>query len=489
MLDCPPGGSILIDDIVNEINNKLDLSGGDLSGSIVFANTFGVNSYDTSNLSRNLLRIDMSNTVILNDSQLDLFAKGSWDFHKNPKFADEPLDNNHLSNKLYVDNQISGHVHVEADITDLDKYTQAEVDSKLAGKSDTGHTHVEADITDLDKFSTNEFIDISGGVGDAGKPVILNTQGQIDPSMLDVSTFYYVGPHDPSAGVEYPDTTGETHGAFWVVQGLLADYTFSSGDLQGMTVKNGDFMVWAVGGWSIMVGEMNPLLYYKLDGTQSITADFRAGGYNLINLNDVQDFESQPDDYASTIGQLKRLNADDVGAAWENHGHLIGEVEGLWDQLNSKANLNYVDAQNAAQDTIIAGKQNDLGLGSSGQLLATNTAADGTEWIDIPVTSSIVVDHFTGDGTQDTFPTSETFDSANIMVFINGVALVSGTDFDASSGTQIVFVEVPENGDEIIAYMNSGGSVPYVEGLQRKIDYLENKVNDLINILENNGVL
>ncbi len=68
-----------------------------------------------------------------------------------------------------------GHNHVESDITDLDKYTQAEVDaslatkadqattysktevdSGLATKSDLGHTHVEADITDLDKYTQAE---------------------------------------------------------------------------------------------------------------------------------------------------------------------------------------------------------------------------------------------------------------------------------------------------------------------------------------------
>jgi hypothetical protein len=60
-----------------------------------------------------------------------------------------------------------GHAHVEADITDLDKYTQAEVDAKLATKSDSshlhddrysrlGHAHVEADITDLDKYTKAE---------------------------------------------------------------------------------------------------------------------------------------------------------------------------------------------------------------------------------------------------------------------------------------------------------------------------------------------
>ena len=36
------------------------------------------------------------------------------------------------------------------------QYTQAEIDTALAGKSDTTHTHVEADITDLDKYTQAE---------------------------------------------------------------------------------------------------------------------------------------------------------------------------------------------------------------------------------------------------------------------------------------------------------------------------------------------
>ena len=83
----------------------------------------------------------------------------------------------------------TAHTHVEVDITDLDKYTQAEIDASLALKKDdftensafnknfgaiadtvtegndsrltddrnpTAHTHVEVDITDLDKYTQSE---------------------------------------------------------------------------------------------------------------------------------------------------------------------------------------------------------------------------------------------------------------------------------------------------------------------------------------------
>ena len=50
----------------------------------------------------------------------------------------------------------SAHTHVEADITNLDKYTKSEVDTKLSGKANTNHTHTEADITNLDKYTKSE---------------------------------------------------------------------------------------------------------------------------------------------------------------------------------------------------------------------------------------------------------------------------------------------------------------------------------------------
>jgi hypothetical protein len=55
------------------------------------------------------------------------------------------------------------HTHVETDVTDLDKYTQTEVDTisgtlqtQIDGKADDPHTHVEVDITDLDKYTQTE---------------------------------------------------------------------------------------------------------------------------------------------------------------------------------------------------------------------------------------------------------------------------------------------------------------------------------------------
>jgi hypothetical protein len=60
------------------------------------------------------------------------------------------------------------HQHTEAEITDLDKYSQEEVNTLLSGKSNTGHKHTEADITDLDKYTKEEVDTKLAGKSDAG---------------------------------------------------------------------------------------------------------------------------------------------------------------------------------------------------------------------------------------------------------------------------------------------------------------------------------
>jgi len=219
------------------------------------------------------------------------------------------------------------------DIADGVAATDAATVGQLAGKLDTGATAADSaqlgGVPAADYFQESEFLAVSEGVGSAGKPIVLDSTGQIDPSMLDVSVFYYVSEFTPTAETEYPDPSGETYGAFWVVQGLTGDYTFAGGDLAGRTISNGDFMVWSSAGWSIMAGEMNPTLYYRLDGTQPLTDPFAGGGQIINNIAD-----GVAANDAATVGQLAGLDfsipirPDDpttpvTGDAWVN------ETDGL----------------------------------------------------------------------------------------------------------------------------------------------------------------
>jgi hypothetical protein len=74
------------------------------------------------------------------------------------------------------------------------------VDGKEAADfANAVHTHTESEIRDLNKYSKEEFIGVSAGGEDAGKPIVLDANGKIDSSMLDVSVFYYVGEFNPEA--------------------------------------------------------------------------------------------------------------------------------------------------------------------------------------------------------------------------------------------------------------------------------------------------
>jgi hypothetical protein len=90
-------------------------------------------------------------------------------------------------------------------------------------------------------------------------------------------------------------------------------------------------------------------------------------------------------------------------------------------------------------------------------LIGWNSAEDALQ--NIPLTDLVTAqtygsfrnDPFTGDGVEDTFALSDDpVTVANLMVMVDGLVLVAGTDFSLASGN-IVFTVPPANGAEIIA--------------------------------------
>ncbi len=196
-------------------------------------------------------------------------------------------------------------------------------------------TELDSKLTFSDAYLKTDHIQVSNGAVDGGKPIVLDSDGKIDTSMIDVSTFYYVGSFTPTPGdytTEYPDTTGENHGAFWVTEGVddTNGYTFTSDciecTLKDETIYNGDFMVWGVGGWSIMRSVMNPGLYIKKD--KSVAFD------NNSNPLIVNGLISNVDDGVS--------NTDAVN------------VQQLNDGLSTKSDINHTHSEyvNKSGDTI-----------------------------------------------------------------------------------------------------------------------------------------
>ena len=136
-----------------------------------------------------------------------------------------------------------------------------------------------------DFYHKVDFIDESTGAADAGKPIVLDANGVVSQSMISVSPLYYVGSFTPTAEQEYPDTSGETAGAFWSVI-LDTPYTFTGGDLAGEEIEGGDFMVWGTAGWSISKSKIDITAYYLLDGSSPLAGDMHAAGYHIKELGE-----------------------------------------------------------------------------------------------------------------------------------------------------------------------------------------------------------
>ena len=178
----------------------------------------------------------------------------------------------------FTDQQLTDH--------EADKSNPHEVDySELIGAQPAPitHSHTEAEITDLDKYAKGDFITVSVGSADAGKPIVLDSTGGLDPT-ISGSGLYPVAMYTPEAAAEYPDPTGEQHGAYWGVLVDAAGYTFVAGDLIGLTVHENDSVIYGSQGWGIFYAPAAPDDYYRLDGSKAITAPFAGGGQQVKNI-------------------------------------------------------------------------------------------------------------------------------------------------------------------------------------------------------------
>ena len=351
------------------------------SGNIIFSGLMGGNVIDfqvqRNNALHDIWHDENANFARLNDTPE--YYTGYTGYMLAVNATEDGIEFVEVPEGTTIHNQLSGRsepdAHPITSITDL----QAALDAK-------------ANISDV--FLTTDFINTSTGSADAGKPIILDANGQVDPSMISVSGLYPVGNFTPAAGAEYPDTTGHSHGAYWYVDGLSSPYTFTGGDLAGETTDNGDVMLWAYDGWVLRAAQdIDPNDYYRVDGTNALTAPLAGGGQQLKNIADGTAYTD-----AASVGQLNRLNADDVGAAWEHHGHTISSVENLWYELGRRAVLdadvsfrsiivtNNVDALNFNGVALTTGGDGSLVLADNGNYVAFPTVPATTD--DLPEGSS-----------------------------------------------------------------------------------------------------
>ena len=189
--------------------------------------------------------------------------------------TDTPTDyTGHAGHKLVVNTAESAVEFIEDDPSTI-------YHNYLAGRNAADAHPIEA-ITDLENtlnakadaanvFNKNEFIDATSGAADSGKPIVLGLDGKLDPDMTYDNIVYLVGGHDPSGSAEYPDLTGETEGASYLINVIANpnagdDWTFQTGDLQGDTVKVGDYIIWNGTAWIIHHSVFNPNAYVQKSG-------------------------------------------------------------------------------------------------------------------------------------------------------------------------------------------------------------------------------
>lgn len=150
-------------------------------------------------------------------------------------------------------------------------------DANWVNVASESHTHTVSQITDA---GTMAYVD------DAPSDSLYYARQDGNWAEVNPGGWQYQGEWTPTAGAEYPDATGLPTGSYWVITGVdgTNGYTFTGGDLTGRTAYNGDYLTLSSQGFGLTASDIDPTLYYRLDGTRPITADFQAGGFKLSNV-------------------------------------------------------------------------------------------------------------------------------------------------------------------------------------------------------------
>ena len=164
-----------------------------------------------------------------------------------------------------------------------------------------GNMSAQNDLTIefLKHFQKDEYIDESEGGSDHGKPVVLNAQGKLDPTMVVGVDFNPQGEFTPTAGAEYP--TAQDPFEVWRIGGLSqGGYLYTTGNLAGRVGHNDNILLYlGAGQWSLLQFSGDTSTFYVLDGSRAITQPFNAGNQRLSHVTD-----GLQDDDGATVGQL-----------------------------------------------------------------------------------------------------------------------------------------------------------------------------------------
>ena len=287
----------------------------------------------------------------------------------------EAIQNRGIGNKLNADKLPYSETLTTKGAIDL-KESISDNDTKLGKKMDktggtfTGPIHGEYP-TGVSELATVQFVLNNAGGGS--------------------SPITWQGVWTPTAGTEYP-TSPDTGFGYFVE--LTADYTFVGGDLIGQTVKDKEQMIFTAEGWIIIDLSFGEDTFYKLDGTNQLTANMQMGGYRIIDLQD----GVNPSD-GVTVRQLQNFTAvvnlddlEDVNDTAKVDGDTLvwNATAGLW---LAGAGIPKTDAP-TFNETTVAMIQNE-----SYDVLITNYSSTATytpvSSDDLVATASITADVMT----------------------------------------------------------------------------------------------
>ena len=208
----------------------------------------------------------------------------------------------------------TGHTHTESDITDLDKYTQAQVDALtwtesditdldkytqaqvntisgvlqtgIDGKSDTGHTHTESDITDLDKYTRAEVNTISGSLNDK---ISIETLWSKNGTILSTSTIgdTISGSGPVHSTSEFGD--GTNYSLKWEDSTSSINVNFTGGPVTHKLLSNGDL---EITGELIESGLTTSGTDEQTATIQTTTSGINTCGYITLDNNSIYNIEA-----------------------------------------------------------------------------------------------------------------------------------------------------------------------------------------------------
>jgi len=176
---------------------------------------------------------------------------------------------------------------------DIQGFLDNQIDLKdaLAFKSDINHSHSIDDVNNLDselnsRYLKTDFIDHKTGI--SGQPVKTNSNGLIDNTLIESTSFTLKGQFTPEIGNEYPEVSGLVTGDFFLVINVDVNngYTYQTGELQSETVFNNDQLTYSTSGWMVVPGNVNPDAYLRRDGTTSMFGDIDVNNHLVRNVKD-----------------------------------------------------------------------------------------------------------------------------------------------------------------------------------------------------------